>query len=155
MRWRNTTVLVATSALLASLPGAGACARRPAPASPGPAPLDRTTDTAGQNMGALYFDPQGADFTLWVNRFKDEVYKNWVVPQGAVPIFRGHVDFEFTVEKDGSMAAVRLLKSSGSPVHDKAAQEALSTSHFVALPSDYKPLRATMQVSFLYNEAPR
>ena len=37
----------------------------------------------GQNIGGLYFDPQGADFTLWINTFKNEVYRNWIVPQAA------------------------------------------------------------------------
>jgi hypothetical protein len=155
MKWRNTAFLVTTSALLASLPGAGACARHPPPATPGPAPSEKAIESPSQNMGALYFDPQGADFTLWVNRFKDEVYKNWVVPQGPVPVFRGHVDFQFTVEKNGSMVALRLMNSCGSSVHDKAAQEALSASHFMTLPPDYEPARVTMQVSFLYNEAQR
>ena len=35
----------------------------------------------GHNMGGLMFDPQGADFTVWVNRFKNEVYRNWIVPE--------------------------------------------------------------------------
>ncbi len=155
MKCRDTTVLVAASALLASLPGASACAPHTPPATSRPAPSEKAIELPSQNMGALYFDPRGADFTLWVNRFKDEVYKNWVVPQGPVPVFRGHVDLQFTVEKDGSMMALRLMKSSGSPVHDKAAQEALSASHFMTLPLDYKPVRVTMQVSFFYNEAPR
>jgi hypothetical protein len=48
-------------------------------------------------MGALFFDPQGADFTLWINRFKDEVYRNWNIPEAAnLGAARGHVDFEFT-----------------------------------------------------------
>jgi hypothetical protein len=34
----------------------------------------------GQNIGGLFFDPQGADFTRWVNHFKNEVYRNWIVP---------------------------------------------------------------------------
>src|SRR5688572_9741744 len=28
----------------------------------------------GQEMGPLFFDPQGADFTQWVNQFRTEVY---------------------------------------------------------------------------------
>jgi hypothetical protein len=33
-----------------------------------------------QRTGPLSFDPQGADFTVWVNHFKNEVYRNWIVP---------------------------------------------------------------------------
>ena len=110
----------------------------------------------GQNVGGLYFDPQGADFTLWINRFKDEVYRNWIVPQAALfGAARGHVDFEFTVERDGSMSALRLVKSSGTVSLDRAAQNALSSSRLLALPDDYGPPRVTMTVTFFYNEAPQ
>ncbi len=109
----------------------------------------------GQNQAGLYFDPQGADFTLWINTFKNEVYRNWIVPQAALFGFRGHVDFEFTVERDGSMSALRLLKSSGTTSLDRAAQNALSGSRWLPLPEDYGPPRVTMQVTFFYNEAPQ
>jgi periplasmic protein TonB len=109
----------------------------------------------GQNLGGLYFDPQGADFTLWINTFKNEVYRNWIVPQTALFGFRGHVDFEFTVERNGSMSGLRMLKSSGTTSLDRAAQNALTGSRFLPLPDDYGPPRVTMQVTFYYNEAPR
>jgi TonB family protein len=110
----------------------------------------------GQSLGGLYFDPQGADFTLWINTFKNEVYRNWIVPQAALfGTARGHVDFEFTVERDGSMSALRMLKSSGTASLDSAAKFALTSSHWQPLPEDYGPPRVTMQVTFFYNEAPQ
>jgi protein TonB len=110
----------------------------------------------GQQMGGLYFDPQGADFTLWINRFKDEVYRNWIVPQAALfGAARGHVDFEFTVERDGKVSALRLSNSSGTASLDRAAQNALSSSRLLPLPDDYGPPRLTIKVSFFYGEAPQ
>ena len=109
----------------------------------------------GQNLGGLYFDPQGADFTLWINTFKNEVYRNWIVPQAALFGFHGHVDFEFTVERNGSMSGLRMLKSSGTTSLDRAAQNALTGSRWLPLPDDYGPPRVTMQVTFFYNEAPQ
>ncbi len=108
----------------------------------------------GQNLGGLYFDPQGADFTLWVNRFKNEVYRNWIVPQPAFMGFRGHVEFEFTVERDGTLSSLQMLRSSGTPAFDRAAQNALTGSRFLPLPSDYGPPRITIRVTFYYNEGP-
>lgn len=108
----------------------------------------------GQQMGPFFFDPQGADFTVWLNHFKNEVYRNWIVPQPALMGFRGHVDLEFTIARDGSMSGVRLLKSSGTPALDRAAQNALLGSQPMRLPSDYAPDSVTMQVTFFYNEAP-
>jgi TonB family protein len=107
----------------------------------------------GQNLGGLYFDPQGADFTLWVQRFKDEVYRNWILPQAAYFNFRGHVDFVFTVERNGSISSLRMERSSGTAAFDNAAQFALTSSRWDALPDDYGPPRVTMRVTFFYNEA--
>jgi protein TonB len=110
----------------------------------------------GQQMGALFFDPQGADFTLWINRFKDEVYRNWNIPEAAnLGAARGHVDFEFVVERDGTMSSLRMLKSSGTNSLDRAAEFALRGSRMLPLPDDYGPARVTMQVSFHYNDYPQ
>jgi periplasmic protein TonB len=107
-----------------------------------------------QRTGPLSFDPQGADFTVWVNHFKNEVYRNWIVPQPALLGFRGHVDIEFTVERNGSLSGLRLLKSAGTAALDRAAANALLGSRLMALPSDYGPTNLTIQVTFYYNEAP-
>ena len=75
---------------------------------------------AVRQMGPLVFDDQGADFTAWVNHWRTEVYRNWIVPQAVLYGFRsGHVDFEFTVERDGTMSALRMLKSSGVGALDR------------------------------------
>jgi TonB family protein len=171
------------SALAVSLLCAGGCARNPPPRTPAatPAPTsasDKTRDQipgaidevtrrverddqlelppgTEQDLGGLHFDPQGADFTLWIIAFKKEVYRNWVVPQAAqLGTARGHVDFEFTVERNGSTSALRMLRSSGTASLDQAAQNALSAGRFTALPDDYKLPRVTMQVTFFYNEPP-
>jgi TonB family protein len=109
----------------------------------------------GQAIDGLRFDPRGADFSVWINHFKNQVYRNWNVPQSVYLGYRGHVDFEFTLERDGSMSALRMLKSSGTSSLDRAARNALTASTFMALPDDYGPPRVTMQVTFYYNEGPR
>ncbi len=107
-------------------------------------------------MGSLFFDPQGADFTAWAHHFENEAYRNWVVPQSALFGYaRGHVSFEFTVERDGSVSALRLIESSGTPALDRAAQNALLSSRQLPLPADYAPRSCTIQVTFYYNEEPR
>jgi len=110
----------------------------------------------GQKMGALSFDPQGADFTLWISQFSREVYNNWIIPEAAnLGAARGHVDFEFVVERDGTMSSLRMLKSSGTNSLDRAAEFALKGSRLLPLPDDYGPARVTMQVSFHYNDYPQ
>lgn len=109
----------------------------------------------GQQMGPLFFDPEGADFTLWLNQFKNEVYRNWIVPQTALLGFHGSVDIEFVVERDGRMSNLRVLKSSGTVSLDRAAENALRGSRWLPLPADYRPQRIPMRVTFFYNERPR
>jgi TonB family protein len=114
------------------------------------------TGTGQQQMGPLAFDPEGADFTVWINHFKNEVYRNWNIPEPVLLGFRGHVDIEFTVDREGHLTAPpRLIKSSGTPALDRAAMNALTSATFLALPADYGPPRCTMNVSFFYNEGPR
>ncbi len=135
-------------AVLLSLAVVITCSRNPPPSSP-----PRTPDTsARESVGPLFFDPQGADFTGWVNHFRNEVYRNWIIPQAVLSGTKGHVDFEFTVERDGSISATRFLKSSGTPPLDHAALRALTQSRFMVLPAGYGPARVIMQVGFVYNQ---
>ena len=155
-------------------PGIGRAAAPPAAAPagpPGPPSLSRTlrdldrrlaeagprgtASGTGQQMGPLFFDPEGADFTVWLDRFKNEVYRNWLTPNAVLLGIRGHVDLEFTVERDGSVTGLRLLKSVGNPALDKAAANAILASRFLPLPSDFAPPRVTIQVSFHYGEGPQ
>jgi len=117
--------------------------------------LGTPTGTAGKQMGGLFFDPEGADFTAWINHFRTEVYRNWIVPQPALLGFRGHVDIEFVVERNGGLSRLTIVKSTGTPALDRAAQNALLGSRFLPLPADFGPPRVTIQGSFYYNEAPQ
>jgi TonB family protein len=117
------------------------------------APLGMPSGTGNfQQMGALAFDPQGADFTAWINHFKNEIYRNWIMPKAFEFGLHGHVEFEFTVERDGSISALHLILPSGTASFDRAAQNALTSSHFLPLPSDFGPPRVTMRLTFGYNE---
>jgi TonB family protein len=107
-----------------------------------------------QNQFGFQFDPESADFTAWVLRAKNQVYRNWIMPQAALRGARGRVELEFTVERNGTLSALRILRASGTPPLDEAAQKAISSSRFLPLPADYKPPRLPLQVSFSYNERP-
>jgi TonB family protein len=109
----------------------------------------------GQNVGGLHFDPQGADFTAWVNQFRLEVYKNWILPPSATLGLRGHVDIEFVVERNGKLSSLQIVKKSGTVSLDRAVEQAFKESHFAPLPADYRPPRITMVASFFYNEQPQ
>lgn len=111
-----------------------------------------TAAGTGEQMGPLFFDPAGADFTAWYNHFRTEVYRNWIVPPSVQMGARGHVDLEFVVHRDGRMSDLKLLKSAGTASLDRAAQNALLGSRLLPLPADFRPAQVAMQVSFFYNQ---
>lgn len=104
----------------------------------------------GKQMGPLFFDPAGADFTEWINHFKSEVYRNWILPQSALLGFKGDVDLVFVVARDGTLASLTLERSSGTNALDRAARNALQGSRLLPLPADYGPSEITMRVRFIY-----
>jgi TonB family protein len=161
----DTTVANETSASRLYWPQRSASPTVPLPRSIGDAARHwgerlRDSDLAGlptgtgQQVGPLFFDPAGADFTVWVNHFKDEVYRNWIVPQSVIMGQHGRVDLQMVVNRAGKIADLQMQHSSGTAALDRAAQNALLSSQLLPLPSDYGPPDVTMRISFLYNTRP-
>lgn len=109
----------------------------------------------GQDFRGFQFDPEGADFTVWINHGKNEIYRNWIMPQSVMLGFSGAVTFEFVVERDGRMSAIQMLKSSGTPALDRAARNGLTGSRWLPLPADFRPAQLTLRVTFIYGNAPQ
>jgi TonB family protein len=107
-------------------------------------------EIAGYQMGPLFFDPEGADFTRWINHFKSEVYRNWIIPEPARMGIRGQVGIEFTVDRGGRITRITQLSSAGMPALDRAASNALQGSDLLPLPEDYPAAAVTMRVTFVY-----
>jgi outer membrane biosynthesis protein TonB len=106
---------------------------------------------ATRQMGPLRFDPHGADFTAWINHYRTEVYRNWIVPQAAMFGFAGgDVEFEFVVERDGSISSIRKVGTTGLGSYDRAAENALRGARLLPLPGDFTPLRVQMAAGFTY-----
>lgn len=108
-------------------------------------------EIAGFQMGPLFFDPEGADFTRWINHFKGEVYRNWIIPEPARLGVRGQVGIEFTVGRDGRISRISMLSSAGMTSLDRAASNALEGSILLPLPDDYPAGSVTMRVTFVYS----
>ena len=105
---------------------------------------------SGGRMGPLQFDPRGADFTQWIQHFKDEVYRNWVIPSSVMWGWGGRASFEFVVERDGALSGLHDLAGTGTPALDRAARNALVASRLLPLPADYAPSQVSMRVFFDY-----
>jgi TonB family protein len=117
--------------------------------------LPGTRTGTGQQIGDLFFDPQGADFTAWANHFRTEVYRNWIVPQIAMVEGDVHVDISMVVRRDGSIERLAIVKGTGNAPLDRAAANALLSARLRPLPDDYRPDRLPLEVSFHYRVARR
>ena len=107
-----------------------------------------------KQVGPLSFDPEGADFTEWVNHFTRELYRNWVAPEAALMGFKGKVAIQFAVRRDGTIVGGQIVEASGTVSLDRAAQNALLASRLLPLPADFAPETVTMTVVFYYNQGP-
>ncbi len=119
--------------------------------------LDREADLGsptgtGQKTSGFHFDPQGADFTQWLSRLSSEFDRNWIAPQPALMGFHGTVAFEMTIERDGTVSSLRMVRSAGNAALDRSVRTALLGSRLLPLPSDYRPARLTGTLIVSINE---
>jgi len=146
--------LVAPAPVALGAPGPIQSSLRRFAASAGEAGPFGVKSGAGGQMGPLFFDPQGADFTVWVQHWKNEVYRNWILPPAAEFGLSGQSDLEFVVDRSGAVTEVRLIHSSGVPALDRAARNALASARLLPLPADYAPATLTIDVSMSVNARP-
>ncbi len=143
------TGLVLTTLWIAA--GVG-CASNPPPSSSAEAGSPQAPVERGPQLEGPNFDRQGADFTEWLDDFEKKTHYNWEPPTYFG--YGGGVEFMFTVERNGSISTVEMLKSSGTEAMERAAREALARSKFEPLPEDFGRARVTMRITFHYNPPP-
>ncbi|MDP8245025.1 MAG: TonB family protein [Candidatus Hinthialibacter antarcticus] len=94
------------------------------------------------NAPTIQGDPEAGnyDFGSYTSRLAAYLKRNWRIPAGRRPERREYIThISFTVKKDGSIADVKLERSSGWERLDKTVVESVSkTDGFVKLPPDYQ-----------------
>jgi len=146
---------LATRLLLAATAVACGGAHRTGSVASTPAALPASTPAQQASVGPFLFDPKGTDFTVWLRHLKGEVYRRWVLPTSVRNGERGHLDLELSVARDGSASAFRIVRSSGSPQLDQAAETAVRAGHLLPLPESFPDPTLIIQVSFWYNSSPK
>lgn len=109
-------------------------------------------DLRGPQIEGPEFDPRGGDFGAWLDDFEKKTHHNWVPPTYFG--YGGGAEFVFTVETNGALSMVDMVRSSGTAGLDAAARKALTTSRYDPLPSGFPRSRVTMRVVFHYNPPP-
>lgn len=125
---------------------------------PAPAPNPFTQGRGGSDpfliKGGGFTSLNTKDPTLlpYISQVRERVLGFWRYPMEANSGIRGTVQLAFTVERDGSVSRIKLLKSSGYPLLDNGAMQALSrASPFSPLPQESKVINLSIAGTFKYN----
>jgi len=113
------------------------------------------TPGAAQSSGSIEIlsDTRGVDFGPYLRRVRQDVQANWYrqIP-GTVSTKKGKVIIEFSIMKDGSVANMRFLETSGDRSLDRAAWEGIANADpFPPLPSEFSGPYLALRLRFYYN----
>lgn len=113
------------------------------------------TGAHGRQLGALDIlsDTQGVDFGPYLQRILEDVRLNWyrLIPESA-EMKKGKLAIEFAITKDGNIADMRLVATSGDAALDRAAWGGIYTSNpFPPLPNEFNGPYLALRFRFYYN----
>ncbi len=113
------------------------------------------TGAHGRQVGNLEIlsDTMGVDFGPYLQRVLHDVKQNWynAIPESA-EMKHGNLIIEFAITKDGKVAGMKLVASSGDVPLDRAAWAGITGSDpFPALPSEFGGQYLALRFRFYYN----
>jgi TonB family protein len=109
----------------------------------------------GQQMGNLEIlsDTKGVDFSAYLQAVLRHVRENWykAIPESA-RWKHGNLAIEFAITKDGKVAGMKLVTTSGDVWLDRAAWGGIvGSAPFPALPSEFSGSYLALRFKFFYN----
>jgi TonB family protein len=114
------------------------------------------TGAHGRQMGNLEIlsDTQGVDFGPYIQQLVEpHVRENWynAIPESA-RFKHGNLIIEFAITKDGKVAGMKLVATSGDSPLDRAAWTGITASDpFPPLPSEFRGQYLALRFRFSYN----
>jgi TonB family protein len=113
------------------------------------------TGAHGRQLGALEIlsDTQGVDFGPYLQRILQDVRENWyhLIPPSA-EMKKGKLAIEFAITKDGQVAGMKLIATSGDTALDRAAWGGITASDpFPPLPTEFGGQYLALRFRFYYN----
>ncbi len=113
------------------------------------------TGAHGRQLGALDIlsDTQGVDFGPYLQRILQDVKENWyhLIPESA-EMKKGKLAIEFAITKDGKVADMRLIATSGDVALDRPAWGSITASNpFPPLPAEFTGPYLALRFRFFYN----
>jgi len=113
------------------------------------------TGAHGRQMGNLEVlsDTMGVDFGPYLQRILHDVRQNWynAIPESA-EMKHGNLIIEFAITKDGKVAGMKQVTTSGDIPLDRAAWAGITASDpFPPLPSEFGGEYLALRFRFFYN----
>jgi TonB family protein len=113
------------------------------------------TGARGRQLGNLEVlsDTQGVDFGPYLQRILQVVRQNWyiLIPESA-EMKKGKLAIEFAITKDGQIADMRLVASSGDSALDRPAWGSITNSNpFPPLPNEFRGPFLALRFRYYYN----
>jgi len=113
------------------------------------------TGAHGRQLGNLEVlsDTMGVDFGPYLQRVLHDVRENWytAIPESA-QFKHGNLIIEFAIKKDGKVAGMKLVTTSGDVPLDRAAWAGIQASDpFPPLPSEFGGQYLALRFRFFYN----
>jgi hypothetical protein len=113
--------------------------------------FDNQTGGGTEQSADIQFDAKGADFGPWLRRFKNQVERNWMLPNAALGTRERSVVIQFSVLTNGTIIDLRVVQPADLEPLTTAAVNALTLSNpTAALPADYPSDRVLITVTFRY-----
>lgn len=113
----------------------------------------------GEKGKTLSLNTSESKYQRYLIGMKHRIEFNWAYPEAAARRgWQGSLMLDFTIKKDGTIADIRLEKSSNYPVLDEAAVTALRlAAPFPPFPADFDVEELTIKGQFIYDliENPR
>ena len=134
-----------------SLPNVG----HPSEASQSPQGTD-AAQVPNQGCGEVLSDTLGVDFGPYLKGVCSDVQQSWyqLIPESSMTK-KANLAIEFAITKEGKIADMRLVASSGDVRLDRAAWGGIANSNpFPPLPSEFTGTYLALRLRFYYNGDP-
>ncbi|MFZ0957499.1 MAG: TonB family protein [Candidatus Sulfotelmatobacter sp.] len=112
------------------------------------------TGARGRQLGPaeILSDTMGVDFGPYLQRIVQDVRQNWynLIPESA-ELKKGKLVIEFAITKDGQVAGMKLVASSGDVALDRPAWGSITDSNpFPPLPSEFGGQYLALRFTYYY-----
>ncbi len=110
-------------------------------------------DNSSSKKGAITFDTHDMRYMGYMRLLRIKIESIWKYPdQAAERRLQGDLEISFTIHKDGSLSDVEVVRTSGYPILDEAAVQALREGiPYWPLPDAWHQKKLTIVGHFVYS----